>query len=373
MSGRIEIVRELDEALRDRWRQFETVAVRTPYQSLAWYEAWIQTAGAALGESPLIVSAYDGQGHLTALFPLVHLERALVGVGRFAGGKHANWNYPLLRPDFVLDADLVEAVLSALRTECPDVDVLLLEALPGHWSGRANPFLHLRHYHHSAIGAVIDLAGKRGSGDASKKRRASSRKLDHAGAVVTRAATRHEVERTLSAFFRQKHAWLRGKGLDDGFGQPGLQAFFANLFSSETSGGELRYLLAGDRILAVAGLLLRPPHASLMFTSYDATAPQARHSPGSFLLARITEELREKNVRWFDLGLGEARYKEALGANPQPAYALVAPLTFKGAALAVAMKGKHHVKCMVKADPHLLRAVREIRRLAAILQWRMSR
>ncbi len=86
-------------AVETLWRRFETDAVASPYQRFDWVEPF---AASMLGDGEVlrIVTMEEPAGQTAMVVPLVISRQHGMRVATPLGGKHANFNIPLLRPGF---------------------------------------------------------------------------------------------------------------------------------------------------------------------------------------------------------------------------------------------------------------------------------
>jgi CelD/BcsL family acetyltransferase involved in cellulose biosynthesis len=362
--SRVEVFEHVDECLRQRWRDFAAIAVHTSYQSLEWYEAWIDTVGAIIGETPFVVFVFDQHDRQIMLLPLVIIKRRFACLCRFPGGKHANTNFPLVSPNLPITCELVQALFKMLSDEHPEIDLFIFDAQPIKWKGTDNPFLLLPHHLHTAASSDLDLSKL-----PPVRKHNADRRFAKLGAQFFRARTDYEISETLEAFLRQKAAWFRLQGLPYGFNQPRILEFFKILFAHPTSGAELYALKIGTEIIAVAGLLTAPQDAFLMFTSYDATLPVAKHGPGTHLFNRLISHLCERNFQWFDLGLGEAAYKEKQGAERRDAFVVFLPASALGFMIAALVNLKRATKRVLKSRPGWQRPAVALYKFGRAISW----
>ncbi|MFY9294839.1 MAG: GNAT family N-acetyltransferase [Methylorubrum rhodinum] len=360
--ARVEVHSGLEQ-VTPKWRELERIGTAPPYQRLAWFTTWVRTAGAERGEAPLIIAAYDDEDRVTLLLPLVVRSRLGLKVAFFPGGKHANFNMPLLRPGLSLCDAQVEWLLSEVSRLQPDLDLLLLEAMPPAWESVNNPLIGSSARPHSASGSLLSSSAQ-GDFDASARRRKERwrdrQMLQHGAVTVHRATSITETSQALAAFAAQKAGWCKTRGIEDPFRAPGVLAFFNALAVEPTSGFELYCLTVGDTEAAVAGVLLGRTRASLMFVSYDAGSPVAAYSPGIRLIQEVIADTRQRGFAEFDFGLGEGGYKARFGAQLELSAVLIRPLTPRGRLGALLVEGKRLTKIVVKRQPWLAGLVHQL-------------
>ena len=373
---RVEVAHRLDEALKSRWARLAADAVYPRYQSVDWVEAWLMTAGAHAQESPFILQGIDKNDRPIVLIPLVQARRYGVRVAKFPGGKHANFNFPLVRADVALTAEDIGKVFDCVRLQKHGIDLLHLEALPAVWYGMRNPLLLLPHRIHPAQASILSLAGPDVSNDysygrKSKKLRSTERKIVKLGVALRQSVAPADIRDTLVAFRRQKTLWFQQRGLPDSFAPAGVYEFFFELFV-RAADARLYVLDIDEHPMAIAGLLAADHRASLMFLSYDTASPLASLGPGTRLVHLLMSRLREEGFAELDFGLGEAAYKMALGAWTQDVYTIIRPINAKGLAGAAVVDLARAGKRFIKASPSLFAIALRAKRYWRVMTGRAS-
>ena len=98
-----------------------------------------------------------------------------------------------------------------------------------------------------------------------------------------------------------------------------------------------------------------------MINSYDADAEIARSSPGALLLRAIIEAKCRDGLAAFDLGIGEARYKDEWCDETLPLFDSLMPVSPKGhvycAFESARLRGKRWIKQSPWAWPAVRRAL----------------
>lgn len=350
------------------WRDLETTGASGPYQRLAWFTAWMIEAAVARGETPLVIVTRDEQARPTFLLPLVVKTGLGLTVARFAGGKHANFNTPVLARGVEMGPHDVHHVLVAVARLRPDIDLFLLDALPASFDGASNPLVGPDARAHAAQGSVVPLGGE---APVRSKRLREERRRDRGllrqGSVeICVAAGEAEIRRALSAFAEQKTRWFAGRGMPNPFEEAGVLAFLGSLARHPDSGFMLHMLLVGGVVVAVSGTLRARERASLMLISYDATSPAAAFGPGTHLIRAVMAEMRGDGCTEFDLGLGEAAYKFGLGAQVVPVHVLIKPTNARGRAGAAILDLARRGKILAKKHPRLVHLLQRLRTLRSL-------
>jgi CelD/BcsL family acetyltransferase involved in cellulose biosynthesis len=357
------------------WRELETLAPCSAYQTQAFVLTWLATLGAANSIAPVFIVAKDAGGEVVALLCCGIEERGGLRRAVFLGGKESNFNLGLFRaPETFTGAD-IEAVLraaaSALGSKAPDV--FLLANQPHLWAGAKNPFALLPHqpspsYAYATLlprDAEQFFAAKH-SKERRKKLRKKEARLAETGALRHITNSDPDAARAiLAAFFAQKAARFEAQAIDVDFADASRQKFFEDLSlprEGRAAPLELHALACGTRVVAVFGGLPHRDSFSGMVISFDADPEIAKSSPGELLLLRAIAAQCQKGIANFDLGIGEADYKATYCDTPIALFDVLVPITFKGKLFAACESLRLRLKRAVKQDAKLFALFLRIKR-----------
>lgn len=325
----VKVYRDLTPEIRFLWNTFAKDAIYTPYQDMRWYEAWLATVGATVGEKPFIVVVFDSRGAPTLIVPLVLVRYGLITVARFPGGKHTNYNFPLVQCGVDITSHPLQRLWDRFLIVGSELDLYYFDSLPTRWAGKQNPLLKRPYYRHPATSSVVDLISSGTVRPLTFRHRSSFRKLQKFGLTLKRAHRSIEINTVLREFFAQKADWFKSRRIPDSFRQHGISDFFLRLFS-QTGPGELYSLNLHNEILAVAGLVVSQDRVSLMFISYNAKHKLTKAGLGTHLVRLLIEHMDQRGIVQFDFGLGDAEYKRLLGAKTEFIFASVIAVSCKG-------------------------------------------
>jgi CelD/BcsL family acetyltransferase involved in cellulose biosynthesis len=300
----------------------------------------------------------------------------LVGLD-FLGGKHANFNMALWRRDVAatIGAEQLRAALAHLAGHA---DFIRLASQPLTWGGATNPFAllpHQRAANYGFSGALAPdfeaLLRARTNADTRKKMRKKERTLAGFGELrFERATAPDDVRRVLDAFFKQKSARMRTLGVPDVFAVPGVRRFIEAAATEPLTNGkpsiELYALSVDDIIVATMGGIVGGGRFCAMFNSI-IQGRFAAESPGEQLMLKLVRNCCERGLDTFDLGIGEARYKNLLCEDAEPLFDSYLSLSPAGRLLTVAFAFAASAKRAVKQRPTLWSLVRALRRMRARL------
>ncbi len=345
---------------RPEWEQLLAVAAVSPYQSFVLQNTWMETIGRENGLDPLIIIARDSAGPL-ALLPFDIERRLTLRIASFIGGRETNFNIGVFRPGAV-DATLARRLLmDAARLAPHAVDLYYFRNQPARFNGVDNPlkFPEARDSASFAYGMTLpatqDELAARFSKDTRKKLRKKETRLAELGALTfEHCATGARAQAIAAALMQQKTQRFTDMGVSPLFASAGMRAFVERL-AAETGDGalELHALSAGERIVATYAGFTRGGRFSAMLNSFDMDEAIARSSPGDLLLHALLRNLVDRKMTHFDLGAGEARYKQSVCDETIELFELVVPVTVKGALAAPLLTQVIRLKRWVKQMPRL--------------------
>ncbi|HEV7874155.1 MAG TPA: GNAT family N-acetyltransferase [Enterovirga sp.] len=367
---------EIAQSLADvetLWRAFESEAIASPYQRFDWVRAYVD-AFSGTADALRVVVLRDETGRPLMLLPLVLSRRHGFRIAASVGGKHANFNMPLMRRGFAqsLTAERAQAILREIGRQL-GADALAIPHMPVTWRGEPNPF--------AAGGRPSPSNGYRlrldpdadatltraSSGSTRKKRRNKERGLAKLGEVaVLEGRTEADVDLILGEFLRQKRRRFLELGITDPFVEPEAQAFLRRACLDGLVDGrhaiEVYALTLDGTVVAVLGGAGDRERLSGMFISFDAADEVARLSPGEILVAQVIALQCARDRSVFDLGVGEARYKLVFCDELDELVDLVLPTSLLGRIYAAVVGVGIDAKRRVKASPHAMRLVALVRR-----------
>lgn len=361
-------------AAEPHWRALERGnAVATPYQRFDFLALWQRHVGTQSGVKPLIVVSFDAAGAPVLLLPFGVRRIGALRAVEFLGGKHTNYNAPVCARGLAAGFTRTELddVLSRLALHA---DVLLLTNQPVSWQGAGNPLGLLPHQlspslnHSGELPQNFDVLFRERCNAATRKkiRKKAERLAKHGTVLFTRAKTPGEIRRVLDAFFAQKSARMRAQGIANAFDEPAARRMIeAGVTESAGNGApviELYSLSVDDVIIATLGGTVGSGRFSAMFNSisYDRFAVE---TPGEQLLIHVVRACCERGLTSFDLGVGEARYKNLLCGDANSLFDSFIGLTPAGRILAFAAHWGAALKRLIKQSPVLWPLAKATRRL----------
>jgi CelD/BcsL family acetyltransferase involved in cellulose biosynthesis len=367
------------------WRLFQDSGLSTPYQRFEWTIDFAETIGRSEGARILAVCGQDERGTPAVLLPLALNRSRGLRIATMVGGKHANYHMPLFMPSATsMQTGAVKRFLRLTAQAVGGVDAFAFTNQPVEWQRTPNPFARLGGQPSPSNGYKLELNFDGAkiierilSGESRKKLRKKEKRLSEIGPLTyARATSSTEVAAVLEAFFAQKAMRFEGTGIDNPFADPAAVSFVRRACLDGVDSGsppiELYSLRAGDKIIATfAGAADRQRFCG-MFNSYDMSPEVSRWSPGDLLLIELIRRQCERGLATFDLGVGEARYKEMFCDSIEHLADSFVPTTLKGAAYAGTAAASRAAKRWVKRTPWAWRLARLARSRNAALGSRQD-
>ena len=375
--ARVEIFTTM-AAAEPHWRALEQAdTLATPYQRYDFLKLWQRHVGSESGIEPFVVVGFNASREPLFLWPFGSRHIASTVSLEFLGGKHANFNMALWRRDVAATIEASD-LRKVLRQLAGRADFVKLTSQPLTWSGATNPFALLpnqRAPNYGFSGALVPdfeaLLRARTNAETRKKMRKKERTLAGFGELrFERALAPDDVRRVLDAFFKQKSARMRILGVPDAFAVPGVRRFIEAAATEPAIGGELLIelyaLSVDDIIVATMGGIVGAGRFCAMFNSI-IEGRFAAESPGEQLILKLVRSCCERGLDTFDLGIGEARYKNLLCGDAEPLFDSYLPLSPAGRFFTVALSIGATIKRAIKQRPALWSTVGALRRMRARL------
>jgi CelD/BcsL family acetyltransferase involved in cellulose biosynthesis len=370
----VEVLSDLERA-RPAWIEISAHARASPYQSFEFAWHWSQTIGAASGVTPWIVVARDERGAIRALLPLGRFRRGSIRWAAFLGGRLANFQMGLFRAGVEwTDSDLGALLREAAALANSGIDAYLLANQPFIWDGARNPLAALgaqpspSDAYSSALPDSFSVWRDAHFSRATQKKLLKKAKRLRAIGPLThlRASRADEARAVIDAFLRQKRARMRALGLPNEFDGESTIALLTRLSGGDAPVIELHALRVDERIIATFAGFSDGVRLSGLFLSHDMDPGVAASSPGELLIMEVVRDAIERGLAAFDLGVGEARYKNECCEITETLFDSALPISVAGRVAAAAFLAARRMKQRLKQSPRLFRIAIRARRF---LSW----
>ncbi len=357
------------------WDALTENADGSVYQSRRFLEPWITHVAPTLGVSPKLGLVQDATGAPLAILPFGTMRRGPLQAVVYLGGRDSNLNMPLVAKGATISADVARGLLDDFAKTLPSrADIFILTNNVRRWNGEANPFAFddAAPSPSNAFAATLGTDAKaflatRDSRDARKKLRSKATRLAMLGDIRVSRASANELPTVVATLLAQKNELFAGRGIDAGLDGAHVAAFLHDMAEHPEGAPalDLYVLRVGKAIAAIFGGLANGAHWHGLINSYSMEPEIARCSPGDLLLRAVIEDLVERGITRFDLGIGEARYKAALCDETVELVDTVLPVTPLGRLYATAERLRLGAKRRIKQTPWAISAVRRVQQFRA--------
>lgn len=359
------------ESLKVLWESLQAAVPCTAAQNYDWGRAWAEHVLAPRGDTPVIVVGYAADGKPLFLWPFEMGTRARLPFLKWLGQDHANYSMGLFAPEAA--RSFTRTDMSRLLREAGrqvGASAAILEAQPFDWDGVPNPFALLSHQRAPNSGYAIKL----GDFDAlyesqfSKRSRQTldrkERRLRDMGALeYSWAETRDDKLALLETFFAQKARQFAAMGVKDVF-DGDARAFYQDLaLLPEDNSSRLRlgYAALDGSVLATFNGALCHDRMGVMLSSLTEGEEQ-RQSPGGLLLRHQIEEACAAGVKFFDLGVGQARHKDEWNNTVYPLFDSFITFKPQGLLLTLPLAATARAKRAIKSNSYLWTVAQNLRK-----------
>ncbi|MFN4228673.1 GNAT family N-acetyltransferase [Parvibaculum sp.] len=361
------------EAAEPVWRDFETHAAGTAFQSFDWLSAWYRHVGRELGVTPAI-AVVTRQGAPLMLAPLGIERRFGLSLLVWMGGRLADYKGPLLAPDFEARLDVEFATLwRQIRRALPRHDLVMLDSQPVSLGTPAapfgNPFAALSASPAPDAAYVFDLPetfeefSQRYRAETRRIDRSKFRKLEAEGEVSFRiAATPEERVAMTEEILARKAEQLAQQGISSIFEEENYLAAWRDLagLPDERKLLEVAELRLDGAFLSGSVSHVWRGRSTLMVHTYDhETLPKL--SPGRLHLLKHLQSSIDRGIDVYDLSVGYAAYKESFCDTPMEMRNAIAGASLAGHGAAAAIRAALAAKRLIKNDPRLMSLVQKAR------------
>lgn len=359
-------------SLEREWREFESSAACTPFQTYDWLSAWQRCVGAKAGVTPAIITARQ-HGKLLFILPLAAHRKGPVRQVTFLGHTLCDYNAPLLAPDFsaqVSDTQfrsLWKAARALLQRQF-QYDLLLLDKMPEKIGQEANPMrllgtsLHPSGAHAVALGENWErFYSTKRSSSTRRHDRSKRRRLAELGDLrFITAEAPEEIRKTMDILIEQKSRWFQRMGIPNLFEIPGQKDFLLSLATMARPFVHVSQLSVGPNCAAAnLGLLFQGCYYHVL-ASYD-DGPTLRFGPGVAHLHDLMRFAIEHGCKSFDFTIGDEAYKQNWADSRLELHDHVSGEGLLGRLAVAAIKAKLRVKRFIKNSPLVWSAVSKLR------------
>ncbi|MDA7947347.1 MAG: GNAT family N-acetyltransferase [Hyphomicrobiaceae bacterium] len=363
-------------ALREVWREFQSITDGGPHDTWEWNAAWAQTAGAST--TPLIAVGTLENNETVLLLPLAVRRRKGCLVLEWLSAEQGNYASGLFRRQTWADRRLPRGreFLKRLLEALPPVDAIHLTNQPTDGLEGWSPLSELPGIETASAGHAFPLNrdwlqhynkrfGKRIRADIRRRERRLSEQGELGLHVVAPGA---DLEGAIDRMIEDKRQWFRDRGIEDFFTDHALRDFYLDL--ARMPNGEdsprlkvFELSVGGTPIAANLGVIYNNVFYGLI--SSTTVGSLLRYGPGTILFLRLIEHLADRGIERIDCGAGEDDNKLRWCTIERPRFDTIVPVTLKGRIYAAGLSAKLAAKLRIKNSPRLWIMAKRLRRLGS--------
>ena len=314
---RIDIYTEFGPALEQIWRRFEADCDHWVFQCYDWLAHWQRTVGYKLLLIEPTVLVVTDQDKPVALFPFGIRRTAGIRVLEFLGGAQADYNAPLIHPEY-LEAGRLGAIWRAAEKNLPQHNVRSFIRLSADLNNSVNPWPAMlgARLTSAAYSASLPQTITAWEERVSARRRADSkRQLKRLSALGQLQFSFAESDaahcQVTEAMIAQKKDRYRETGVRDIFSAQAIRDFYLNLSGKLGEAGNIHV-----SALSLNGEILATHWGAIYGDRYYWLMPA--YSGGEWKNFSVGRLLLEHTIRWaiendlkiFDFTMGGEEYKK---------------------------------------------------------------
>ena len=352
----------------------DTQFIRTPFQRRTFLDSFYRNLPDNC--TPLVVSVRENDsGRLAMVLPLIkrnssvlsYIEPADLGLSDYVAPVLADWFNPTPRE--------MERIWTMLRRILPSADILSFKKVPAVLeNGKVNPLTLLPHA--VEMGTATKLLDLSGPECASHYQRSGLykdgmkklRKLRTLGEVEFRMAqSRDDALQLFDALVEQRTARFQTLDRPDPLMDSKVRAFYSELIADGVPKGAVMFgglyldgfTCAIEVRPADLGLVEGETHHGIMTTMVGGDIQ--RQSPGTIVFMLMLDETMARQLRYYDIGVGEFFYKSRLKGVETSLHESHEALSLRGRAALANAKARRMIRLGLSRYPRLRKPVEGFR------------
>jgi CelD/BcsL family acetyltransferase involved in cellulose biosynthesis len=287
------------------------------FQSREFLDIWLDTIGKASRIEPCFVVVRDADERPVLYLPLIIETKFNVRLLRFMDCGVADYNAPIVAADRALSRQDFHDVWADVLALLPGFDVIDLKKIASDVEGAVNPLTYLDCTPFGESGHAIVLTRLRDQTDTRRSVVRLRRKLQsHAKGLsqigeprffVNPAAA--EAARVAERLLELKRRKYQRTSTPDFLAAPGVERFYREMMSPGRLGkiSHLSALTIGDTVASAHLGFIGRGRFYYIFPAYDTQF--GRYRVGHLLLQHLIDQSVAQDFETFDLGVGDASYK----------------------------------------------------------------
>jgi CelD/BcsL family acetyltransferase involved in cellulose biosynthesis len=287
------------------------------FQSREFLDIWLDTIGKASRIEPCFVVVKDAGGRPVLYLPLIIETKFNVRLLRFMDCGVADYNAPIVAADRTLSRQEFHEVWADVLARLPSFDVVDLKKIAGDVAGVLNPLTYLDCTPFGDSGHTIVLTRLRDRTDTRRTEARLRRKLQSYAKGLSQVGEPRfivnpdaaEAARVAERLLELKRRKYQRTSTPDFLAAPGVERFYREMMSPGRLGtiSHLSALTVGDTVASAHLGFIGRGRFYYIFPAYDTAF--GRHRVGHLLLQHLIDQSVTQDFEIFDLGIGDASYK----------------------------------------------------------------
>jgi CelD/BcsL family acetyltransferase involved in cellulose biosynthesis len=287
------------------------------FQSKEFLDIWLDTIGQGGRVEPYLIVVRDGDGRPVLYLPLAIETKFNVRLLRFMDCGVADYNAPIVAADRTLSRQEFDEVWAKLLAQLPAFDVIDLKKIASDVAGAVNPLTYLDCTPYGENGHTVMLSRLRDQTDTRRTVVRLRRKLQNCAKGLSRIGEPHFIDNPAAAdaarvgerLLELKRRKYQRTSTPDFLTAPGVERFYRAMMSPGRLGtiSHLSALTIGETVAAAHLGFIGRGRFYYVFPAYDTEF--GRYRVGHLLLQHLIDQSVARNFDTFDLGVGDASYK----------------------------------------------------------------
>jgi CelD/BcsL family acetyltransferase involved in cellulose biosynthesis len=360
---RVFVATNIDEA-EAGWRDFQSIAHTSVFQTFDWCQNWMRICGQGL--RPVIVYGVHSDNQFAFLLPFCIDGRCLKWIGQdhliYGYGVFSNWALSASGQDWF------DRNAQALVRLDPSVNRIDLQHMPDALHGHRNPLLSLANCSDPDTSCVLNLSDdyetlftqKRSASSRATIRNRDKRLAQMGEMKFTALAGDAEAHAALDELLEDQAARLAENGINSPVDERYRELMHRWL---EPDIGLLQVTRLSIDGKSVASLLLTQQGDTMIFLMVSlAAGPARKFSPGDLALRKTIEYAIQQGYKKFDFSLGALGYKAPWTDVVIHHHHAVRAIRITGLPMAGLDLAKHLLRRQFKSTPFVWTNYEKLRR-----------
>tara|TARA_X000000368_G_scaffold305325_1_gene243626 strand:- start:10416 stop:11528 length:1113 start_codon:yes stop_codon:yes gene_type:complete len=315
----IKIYNEFNDEIKSYWKDLESIAESTPFQSYLWLESWQSIIGAPIYKNQVVIICVFLENKLEAILPLCIRKEGFVRVLEWLGGPNTDYMMPLIKRDSILFQSKFLSFWQDIKSRLPSYDILNLTNQPAKIGLNPNPFVQyldsnftMNSYQSFLNSEWQEYKEKFISKKVLSDSRRQRKRLSELGKLHFKVLSDEEdINTFIETMLKQKKRRYKEKEGWDMFQITEFRDFYINLPKKLSHDSSVHYsaLLLDNKLIACHWGLINKHTLYYIMPTHEG-GEFAKYSAGKLLLEELLEWCSLNGIQYLDFTGGEEPYKK---------------------------------------------------------------